>query len=126
MSCSDIVPRQKGASVVGAFLERCCNAVNWLCEHIWVGSQCELAEKEHYDALQEKDNQITTLRGLLDKEQQLTAELSEEILSLDNKLVAAELQLHDSEVVVEGLRDDLAVMAAKQHSILGGRRRKCR
>lgn len=126
MSCSDIVPRQKGASVVGAFLKWCCNAANWLHEHIWVGSQCELAQKERYDALQEKDGQIASLRGLLQKEQQLTAELSEEILSLDNKLVAAELQLHDSEIVIEGLRDELSVMAAKQHSLLGGRRRKCR
>ena len=121
----DTVPRQK-TSIVSGLLSVWCNAFTWLCEHFWIGSQCELAEKERYDALGVKDTQIAALQELLAKEQQLTAELSEEILSLDNKLVATELQLHDDEIVIGGLRDDLAVMSAKQKSILGGRRRKCR
>ncbi len=126
MSCSDVAPRQKSASVARTFLEMCCGVANWLNEHFWVGSQCELAEKERYDVIQEKDKQIAALRELLAKEQRLTAELSEEILSLDNKLVAAELQLSDNEIVIDGLRGDLSTLAAQRNSMLGGRRRKCR
>lgn len=127
MSSSNFVPRQKNAaSVARAFLEMYYNATNWLYEHFWVGSQRELAEKERYDALKEKDKQIVALRELLDKERQLTAELSEEILSLDHQLVAAELQLHDNEIVIDGLRGDLSALAAQRNSILGGRRRKRR
>lgn len=126
MSCSDIAPRQKSASVARVILEMCCNVVSWFNEHFWVGSQRELAEKERYDALREKDKQIVALRELLYTEQQLTTELSEEILSLDNKLVAVELQLCDDEIVIDSLRGDLSVLAAQRNSILGGRRRKRR
>lgn len=119
--------RQKIATLgrfLVAVLKEFWGALATWCQDPWVGSQRELAEKEHYDALEQKDRQIRALKGWLDRERRLTAELSDNITSMGLELVDAQDQLNGKELENEHLRADVASLQAKLNEMLGGRTRK--
>ncbi len=90
----------------------------------WIGSQRELAEKQRYDALEQKDREIRGLKERLGRERALTAELSDNITSMGLRLVEAECQLNGKDVELDHLRADVAALQAERNEMLGGRKRK--